>query len=149
MNQTTELSSLPHKKNVWASLDCRMSIIQIDHRPVQSNHAIIQITDWSSKEITFRTPLRFPEQRIMILAVEVTYGNLSLSTAGLLSGHTEKDGQYEYRMEHQLSGNERAELLHAMNQDAGRSHWPWAEAIHSYRQLDLYHYVSPQLDFQT
>ncbi|MBP1154385.1 MULTISPECIES: hypothetical protein [unclassified Paenibacillus] len=149
MNQTPILISHSNKQNVWASLECHMSIIQIDHRPVQSNHAIIQLIDWNSKEISFRTPLRLSEQRLMILAVEVTYGSLFLSAAGLLVGRTQVDDQFEYRMEHQLSDRDRANVLHAMNQDAERSHWQWSEAIQSYRQLDIYHYISPQLDFQT
>lgn len=149
MNQSVHVSLQPHKQSLWASLECLMSIKQIDDRPVQSNYAMIQLADWSAEEICLRTPLKLPEHRHIMLEVEVVYEHISLSITGLLYGHSQVDRQFEYRMKHQLSSRDRAVLFHAMNRSGELSHWRWAEAIHSYRQMEMYDYLSPRLDFQT
>ncbi|MCZ8516504.1 hypothetical protein O9H85_29775 [Paenibacillus filicis] len=148
MTNAMELRQLQWQQ-LLTSLECRLTIVRVDGRAVQSNYTTIKITYLDAGEIRFDSELDFPQDHRITIGLELFTAHHSIR---LLGSRIEKKGvraPYAYRVKYDMPAASRSFFFGMINQMAVHAQTFTAKAVESYNALQPYPQLYPQIDFQT
>ncbi|WP_028552453.1 hypothetical protein [Paenibacillus sp. UNC451MF] len=149
MNEKQNESKQIVLRNVLGSMECRFSISKVDGRPVQTNYALVHVTNLDSREIHFTSPLLLPVTRQMTLTFKLLLADTLIHFRGNRIKRKYTGSDYHYEVEHEMDSMERALFLSTINHIMGESHFVTNRALASYSSFYSYDHCIPNHYFQT
>ncbi|OXM85111.1 hypothetical protein [Paenibacillus rigui] len=149
MNEMLNVAMQSQRRAQLASIQCRLSVLQVDNRPVQTRYALVEITNVSRSELFFKTPLSLPAGVSMTYAFQLLFGSHSFHLTGSRLKRLHPTAPYEYAVEFQMNGQEKRAMIAAINRMMEDAPTIVSKILESYSLLCSYEQFVPRKLFQT
>ncbi|MCS7463907.1 hypothetical protein N0M98_27750 [Paenibacillus doosanensis] len=138
-----------HLRKLLRSMECRLSISQVNDRPVQTGFALVEVEGLSSGEIQFVSELLLPDRGHVTFSLEFVFEEAVLKFQGSKLHRCGESAPYRYQLEYEMNRLERSMLFAKINHLMEASQSAVTKAIASYASFYSYYHFTPGKVFQT
>ncbi|MBP1967081.1 hypothetical protein [Paenibacillus aceris] len=120
------------KLSLVSPLQGKLTIVQINKKPIHTKYAMIDILELEKAQFTFESPLNLPTDHEVIYGFGFMVSNRMFHSVGHIELVNEKKDSYVYKAAIQPNDYEESEILYEINQLATLQNKEFVKLTKSY-----------------